>query len=429
MSLPAAFRSPKFHVFEGDSVTDSDVVTSEEQVAEAIRDAATARLTLEIAGSGSKRALGRPVQANGRLDLHGLSGITLYEPEELVLRAKAGTPLLEIETTLARHGQTLAFEPPDLAGLLGSAVVGQTIGGIVATNLSGPRRSTAGALRDHLLGVRAVNGRGELFKAGGRVVKNVTGYDLCKLLAGSFGTLAVLTEVTVKVLPAAETEATVIISGLSADQSVQVMSDVFSRAIGPSAGAWLPAPIAERTVSGGGSGDATCLRLEGFGPSVDVRRAQLLASVSKRAETRTLAGEDSRLLWRQIGHVQPFHGKAGQAVWKLSVRPSDAPQILARLSAIAGLEAFLDWGGGLIWLCLPCGDDGGAPLVRAALPGTGHAMLVAAPDAVRAAQPVFQPLEPGVARIEACLKAQFDPLAILNPHRREPPTHPAPGTG
>jgi glycolate oxidase FAD binding subunit len=399
-------------------VSETYLATSEEQVAEIVRDAAAARRLLEIVGGGSKRALGRPVQAEHCLDLSGLSGITLYEPEELVLQAKAGTPLADIESALAAHGQTLAFEPPDLSGLLGSAPSGQTIGGITATNLSGPRRTTSGAMRDHLLGVRAVNGSGELFKAGGRVVKNVTGYDLCKLLAGSFGTLAVLTEVTIKVLPAAETEETMIVSGLPAEEAVRLMADAFGRSIGPSAGAWLPRAVAEGTAAGGSDGDATCLRLEGFGPSVDVRRTQLLARVGQKAAVRSLTGEDSRLLWRQIGNVQPFHGQSGQAVWKMSVRPTDAPQILARLFAVAGLEAFLDWGGGLIWLSLPCGGDGGAAFVRGVLPETGHATLIAAPATVRAHHPVFQPLDPGVARLEARIKAQFDPCGILNPGRR-----------
>jgi glycolate oxidase FAD binding subunit len=399
-------------------VTETQHVTSEAQVAEAICDTAAAHRTLEISGAGSKRGLGHPIQADSTLGLHGLSGITLYEPEELVLRAKAGTTLAEIETALAAHHQTLAFEPPNLGELLGTSMMEQTIGGIVATNLSGPRRNSAGAARDHLLGVRAVNGKGELFKAGGRVVKNVTGYDLCKLLAGSFGTLAVLTEVTIKVLPAAETEETIILSRLNANQAVHVMANAFGSSIGPTAGAWLPESIADRTVVGGQNGEATCLRLEGFGPSVDIRRLQLLSQVGKPSNVRRLTGLESRLLWRQIGNVQPFHGQTGRAVWKLSVRPTDAPQILERLSILVGLEAFLDWRGGLIWLSLPCGEDGGTSLVRSTLPGTGHATLYAAPDAIRSTQQVFPPLDPITAKLEARIKEQFDPFDVLNPGRR-----------
>ena len=196
------------------------------------------------------------------------------------------------------------------------------------------------------------------------------------------------------------------------------MGDTFGRSVGPSAGAWLPAAIAEGTAAGERR-NATCLRLEGFGPSVDVRRAHLLAQIGQTAETRSLKGAESRLLWQQIGNVQPFHGQSEQAVWKLSVRPSDAPQILERLSTVAGLQVFLDWGGGLIWLSLPCGNDGGTALVRSALPRTGHATLIGAPDAIRATQAVFQPLDAVTAKLEARLKAQFDPCGILNPGRRE----------
>jgi len=162
--------------------------------------------TLEIVGHGSKRGIGRAAQWDLSLDLSDLSGVTLYEPEELVLSARAGTPLAEIETLLAAHNQELAFEPMDYGPVFGAPAGCGTIGGTIAANLSGPRRIKAGAARDHFLGVSAVSGRAETFKSGGRVVKNVTGYDLCKVLAGSHGTLAVMTDVTVKVLPRAETE-------------------------------------------------------------------------------------------------------------------------------------------------------------------------------------------------------------------------------
>ena len=158
---------------------------------------------LELVGHGSKQAIGRPAQTDATLDLSALTGITLYEPEELVLSAKAGTPIAEIEALVGAEGQQLAFEPMDYAAILGAAAGRGTIGGVLAANLSGPRRIKAGAARDHFLGCTAVSGRGETFKSGGRVVKNVTGYDLCKLMAGSWGTLAAMTEVTIKTLPGA----------------------------------------------------------------------------------------------------------------------------------------------------------------------------------------------------------------------------------
>ena len=190
--------------------------TTPEELKELIAWAAAEEAALEILGAGSKRALGRPVEAERRVHLAGLAGITLYEPAELVMAARAGTPLAEIEERLAASQQQLAFEPPDYGLLLGGAAKGGTIGGAFACNLAGPRRIKAGAARDHLLGVQAATGRGELIKSGGRVVKNVTGYDLCKLLTGSFGTLAVMSEVTFKVLPAPPETATLLLDRAAA---------------------------------------------------------------------------------------------------------------------------------------------------------------------------------------------------------------------
>lgn len=402
----------------------TDIITAdgEDDVVAAISAANDAHRAVEIIGGGSKRALGRPVEAEQRLDLGGVKGITLYEPAELVLRARAATPLAEIEDALAANRQTLAFEPPDLSRLLGAPAGRQTIGGIVATNLAGPRRCTAGAVRDHVLGLRAVNGRGEAFKAGGRVVKNVTGYDLCKLLTGSFGTLAVFTEITLKVLPAAETEETLVLAGLTAGQAVALMAEALGRPIGPSAAAWLPGPLAERTAAPVQGMSMTAFRLEGYGPSVAARLRQLTEMLDSQIETSTLDEPTSRQWWRQIRDVQPLTGGTQRAVWTISVPPSQAPGVLERLSRLAGAEAFLDWAGARIWLALPCGADAGAPVIRNALPADGHATLIAAPDDIRRRQPVFHPLPAAVARMEAALRSQFDPNAVLNPGRMAPLT-------
>ena len=190
----------------------------------AVQWALAQKKSLEIVGHGTKRALGRPAQVDATLDLSGLTGVTLYEPEELVLSARAGTPLAEIEDLLAAKAQQLAFEPMDYGPLLGGQPRQATIGGVLAANLSGPRRIKAGAARDHFLGFTAVSGRGETFKSGGRVVKNVTGYDLCKLMAGSWGTLAAMTDVTVKTLPRPETEATVLVLGLEPARAADAMA-------------------------------------------------------------------------------------------------------------------------------------------------------------------------------------------------------------
>src|SRR5208282_2311275 len=243
------------------------------EVEQAIQWALAGDKTLELVGRGSKRAIGRAAQWDATLDLSELSGVTLYEPAELVLSAKAGTPLAEIEALAAASGQELAFEPMDYGPLLGTAPGAGTIGGALAANLSGPRRIKSGAARDHFLGVTAVSGRGETFKSGGRVVKNVTGYDLCKLLAGSWGTLAVMTEVTIKTLPRAETEETILIFGLDDATAGKVMTAVMGSFADASAAAHIPAPLARRLAEiAAAAGAVTALRLEGVAPSVAQRR-------------------------------------------------------------------------------------------------------------------------------------------------------------
>ncbi len=390
---------------------------SEQVIVEVVAAASAAGRPIEIVGHGSKSGFGRPVSAQTRLVLAGLSGITDYEPGELVLTARAGTPLAEIDGRLAQNRQTLAFEPRELSALFGTTV-GQTLGGVVAAGIPGPRRCVGGGVRDHVLGVRAVNGRGQLFKAGGKVVKNVTGYDLCKLFTGSFGTLAVLTEITIKILPAAETETTVVISGLTAAAAVSLMSEALGSAANPSAAAWLPAGLTTgTTLAGIAAGSATCLRLEGFGPSVQARCQRLLDRSAGGPDATVLGNEASVTLWRRLRDVRPFHDRPGQAVWKISLRPSDAPALLDRLTALGPVDAFLDWGGALIWVSAPCGADAHARNLRTALPPGAHATLVVAPEPVRAAQAVFQPLPAAVSALEARVKASFDPQGILNPGR------------
>jgi FAD/FMN-containing dehydrogenase len=213
-STRARSHSPICRGFERTSVNSSLRPDSAQAVQDVVAWAAAKGVPLEILGHGSRRGVGRPVQPEHTLDLSGLSGVTLYEPEELVLSAKAGTPLAEIELLLANHNQALAFEPMDCGPLYGLAPGRGTIGGVLASNACGPRRIKAGAARDHVLGIHAVSGRGETFKSGGRVVKNVTGYDLSKGPGRVLGTLAVVTDVTFKVLPRPEHEATLVISGL-----------------------------------------------------------------------------------------------------------------------------------------------------------------------------------------------------------------------
>lgn len=384
------------------------------QVAETVAWAAGEEVPLEIVGTGSKRGLGRPMGEGNRpvahmLDLSALSGISLYEPEELVLTAQAGTPIAEIEAAVAEKGQQLAFEPPDLARLYGTQ--GGTLGGLVSANLAGPRRIKAGAARDHVLGIDGVSGRGEGFKAGGRVVKNVTGYDLCKIVSGAYGTLAALTEITIKVLPAPEETRTLLLSGLDDVTAQRAMAMAIGSSHEVSGAAHLPL----------GANDAatTLLRLEGFGPSVAARADALRGLLAEYGELGEIGNAASLARWQEIRDVAPFRGD-GAPLWRLSVTPSSGPEIVAAVAERLVSRAFYDWSGGLVWLVVDDdAGDAGASAIRAAVVahGGGHATLIRAPETVRTAVEVFEPQPAPIAALTRRVKEGFDPRRILNPGR------------
>jgi glycolate oxidase FAD binding subunit len=389
-------------------------------VVSAIQWALGERSSLEVIGHGSKRAIGWPLQTEHTLDLSKLSGVTLYEPEELVLSARAGTPLAEIEALLAGHNQQLAFEPMDYGPLLGHEPRRGTIGGALAANLSGPRRLKAGAARDHILGVNAVSGRGEAFKSGGRVVKNVTGYDMSKLMAGSWGTLAVLTDVTFKVLPAAETETTLALRGLLDEDAAAAMALALGSSAEVSAAAHLPEGVAARVEHGVlGNDAATLLRVEGFGPSVAYRIETLKTLFRNAGQLHDLALEASRAIWRDIRDCVPFADGGQKPVWRVSMPPSDAHRMVLALRMELAAEALYDWQGGLVWLRLE--SDPEAETLRRLVKtfGGGHATLVRASPAWRASLPLLEPQPPSLAALSARLKDQFDPKGILNPGRMD----------
>lgn len=391
-----------------------------------VAHAAAEDLPLEIIGQGSKRALGRPVQAALVADLSALSGVLVYEPAELVLTALAGTPLAEIEAAVAAAGQELSFEPMDYGPLLGGVSAQGTLGGALAANLSGPRRIKAGAARDHVLGLEAVSGRGEIFRAGGKVVKNVTGYDLPRALCGSWGTLALSTELTLKVNPRAEISVSLLIEGLDDATAVAALCRAMGTPAEVSAAAHLPEGLFARLgLAGQDRGRAvTLIRLEGFGPSVDYRFAalsRLLAEVLPGgAAVERLEDSASRAAWAAIRDCQPFAG-GSLPVWRVSLPPASGARYLASLKQSIPVEAFYDWSGGLVWLQCFDGNLHDVP-IRDALAdhGGGHAMLVRADAGARSSVPVFEPQEPALAALSRRLKAQFDPKGILNPGRIAP---------
>ena len=364
--------------------------TTEADLAEIIGHASG---PLRIAGGGT-RSCGSP--ATGQvLSTSGLRGITLHEPGALTLVARAGTPVSEVRAALRAENQRLAFEPMDHRALLGTT--GEpTIGGVVAGNVSGPRRIAVGAARDFMLGVRVVDGAGRILKNGGRVMKNVTGYDLVRLMTGSHGTLGVLSEVSLKVLPDVESAATLTLSGLSDRQAVEALS------------AALGSPYEVTGAAHDPEAGRTRLRIEGFADSVTYRAGRLQERLVPFGPVEVHAGKDeTAATWAAIRDVTDFAGRAGD-VWRLSVKPSDAPALVARSGA---KTVRYDWGGGLVWLLMPEGTD-----LRANLgPFQGHATLIRAGEATRRALPVFQPENPVLARLSAGLRSKFDPRGILNP--------------
>lgn len=365
--------------------------TTEADLAEAVGAAAG---PLRIRGGGT-RAIGKPVMGEV-LSTAALTGVELYDPGALTIVVRAGTPLAEVEATLAAQNQRLAFEPMDHRAVLGS--MGQpTIGAVVAANVSGPRRIQAGACRDSLIGVRFVDGAGTIVKNGGRVMKNVTGYDLVKLMCGSWGTLGVLSEVSFKVLPATSACAVLTIGGLSNEAAIGAMSRALGSPFEVSGAAHLPVGV---------DGDpVTMLRLEGFESSVSYR-ARALGDLLGIAATVERDADKTAAQWRYIRDVEGAPG-AGD-VWRLSVKPSDGPAVAARIGA-NWLQ--FDWGGGLIWAVVDPGVDLRARIGNFA----GHATLIRASQETRAKLPVFQPEQSPVAAISAGLRAKFDPRGILNP--------------
>ena len=380
--------------------------------------AVSEKAPLEVLGNGTKRGFGHPVAASHSLDLSGLSGIVDYEPAELVLTARAATPISEIEALLRQSNQQLAFEPPDLGPLYGAPAERATLGGVVAGNLSGPRRVQTGAARDHTLGVEVATGRGELIKAGGRVVKNVSGYDLTKLMCGSWGTLGVLTQIAIKVLPAPEKTRTVLISGQSAEDACLAMTAALSSAHEVSAAAYLPAPIADRSrvsyVAGAGAA-VTAIRIEGPPVSVEVRNNALRDLLAPFGDIEELHGHNSGAFWQEVRDATPFCS-TGSVLWRLSVAPASGGAVLDALGDL-GIEGYLDWGGGLIWASSGDNLDLARQVRSHAEAAGGHATLVRAPDTLKAAVGVFHPQPATRAGLSQRIKDGFDPIGILNPGR------------
>lgn len=369
---------------------------TEDQVRDAVREAGSRDARLEIRGGGTHADFGAPDRDADILSLAGVSGIIEYDPPELVLTARAGTPLAEIRQAVAEKNQTLVFEP--------YGAEGATIGGVIGAAVSGSRRVSAGAVRDHLLGFRAVSGRGEAFLAGAKVVKNVTGYDLPKLMCGSWGRLAALTEVTLKVLPASPEVRTLMWSGLDTADAWSLMSHAMRLPADVSAAAHVPAGIGSDT-------SRTLLRIEGFAPSVAARAERLDAEFSKFGAPEKLDRAAGEPVWQELLGGALLGGEG--ALWRLAVPLGKGAAIAAACEAM-GARWIADWAGGLIWSTV----DGHEEAIRAlASDAGGHATLVRAPAEVRARVPALQPVAPGNAALAARVRRAFDPLGIFEAGR------------
>lgn len=384
-------------------------------------------VALDIEGRGSKRPYGPPCTAAHVLSLVAIDGVVEYQPEELVITARAGTALRDVEALLAQRHQMLAFEPPDLGAILGGAAGEGTLAGALMCNLAGPRRISAGAARDHFLGFQGVNGRAERFKSGSKMVKNVTGYDLSKLMAGSLGTLAALDEVTVKVVPAPEKVRTLLLVGLDDAAAVAALCAAMGSPNEVSGAAHLPAAQAARSgvdLVARQGGAVTAIRVEGVAPSVEARLAALRAEFAAIAPAmEELHSLRSNAFWAELRDVRSLAGDPAALLWKISCPPSDGAAVVSAIRAQRpDAQAQYDWSGGLVWLSLAASaaasDDAAHAVVRGALARSGgHATLVRAPEAVRARVPVFQPRPPALDDLSRRVKESFDPKGIFSPGR------------
>ena len=376
--------------------------------------------TLELMGAGSRQAVGRPCEAAVNVSTKTMRGVSLYEPGEMVLAARAGTPLVHIEAQLAAHGQMLGFEPVDIGPMVGREAGQATIGGVLATNLSGARRVACGAVRDHVVGLSAVSGRGEIFKSGGRVLKNTAGYNLSRGLAGSWGTLAAFAEIAFRVVPSPEETATLLFIGLPDEIGVEVLCAAMASPFEVTGTVHLQKKLVERLWHEGVRAtrqSVTALRIENFSRLVGYRKARLIDDLAAFGEIHELDHENSLAFWSELRQMSVMCG-TDAPVWRISTSPQSGSRLVEALSAYMDCNAYYDWSGGLIWLeVLATSDASAADIRRVVTAHGGHATLIRAREDIRCAVDVFQPLEAGVAALTKRIKNSFDPKGILNPGR------------
>ena len=390
--------------------------SSREEIAEIIRNCYKKNIPLEINGSKSKNKIGRNFQAEKTLDLTSYSGIIDYKPEELYIKVKAGTPINSIIEELDKHDQQLAFEPVDFGFLFNGKSNNGTIGGVISCNFAGPRRFKVGSARDHLLGFQGINGKGEIIKSGGTVVKNVTGYDLCKLISGSFGTLSVLTELSVKVLPKPQTSKTLIINNPHIKKAIEYLGTALSSPSDPSGGVFYPEQFDQSFTFNDltHKGALTAIRIEGPSNSVDHRIKNLSAELGLlENEYSILESVQTKIFWNKTKNLEIF-SNSKKNLLRIVVPISETLSVLQKMKPYE-INYFLDWGGSLIWVEL---EKISLKILREIKDITqqhsGYFTIIKVEEDLKASADVFT-IDPIKYKISEKIKKSFDPKRIFNP--------------
>ncbi len=389
---------------------------SEREISEIVKSCFKKNIPLEIQGLGTKKKIGRNFQSEKTLDLSKHSGIIEYQPEELYIKVKSGTPIDLIKKELKKNNQQLAFEPTDFGPLFSGSNNEGTIGGVVSCNFAGPRRFKVGSARDHILGFRGINGRGEIIKSGGTVVKNVTGYDLSKVASGSFGTLMVFSEISIKVLPIAESNKTLIIDNNDLKSSLDYLNKSLSSSSDPSGAVFYPKifrnqfTLNDLTVFG----SITAIRIEGSINSIDHRINKLTKDL--RVESRKLdilAPEQSKIFWDDTRRLKVF-SNLDKNLFRVVVPPSTTFNLLNDLSTF-NIKYFVDWGGNLIWLQIDSINPKELRELRDIVKKfNGYLTIIKVSDDLKGLIDIFT-INEIKYQITEKIKKSFDPKRILNP--------------
>ena len=391
--------------------------STREEIVEIVKNCYKKNIPLEISGLQSKNKIGRNFQSEKTLDLSNYKGIIDYKPEELYIKVKAGTSIKQIEDELKKNNQQLAFEPNDFGYLFKGESNSGSIGGVVACNFAGPRRFKVGSVRDHLLGFQGVNGKGETIKSGGTVVKNVTGYDLCKILSGSFGTLTILTEISIKVLPKPETSKTLIIKNPHIKKALGYLGLSLSSSTDPSGGAFYPDYFGKSFILNDltHDGGLTGIRIEGPTNSVDQRIDRLSKELTLlNDEFSILDPVQSEIFWTKTKNLEVFKNSKSNLI-RIVVPISETLQVIQKLKKKDDTNYFLDWGGSLIWMAF---EQINSKIIEEIKEITkyhkGYYTLIKLEEDLKASADIFT-IDPIKYKISEKIKKSFDPRRIFNP--------------